>query len=340
MEKKTIDISTATFVRAALVVLFLIALYYISNIVVIFLLSLIIGSAASIWAKELSRFRIPKMLAILSIYLVVFLFFALFMSLIIPLLADEINDLALSLPDYYQNAYEFISKYISGIEELSPDFQDTISNFAETLKSTGANAVSFFTKVFGGVVSFFVVIVISFYLAFQEKSIEKIIRILAPHNYENYVLDLWMRSQNKLGRWLQGQIILGLIIGTVVFIGLTLLGVPYALILGMLAGIFEIVPIVGPVISATVGVIIALLVSPSLAFFTLIFYVVVQQVENHVIVPLLMQKMTGLNPVVIIISLMIGFELGGILGMLVSVPLVAAFGEFVKDLAGKKDIDF
>lgn len=336
---KQIDISLASFIRAALVVIMIIGIYTISNIIIVFFLSLIIGSAASIWARELARYRIPKVIAILGIYLIAFLIMGLFMWLVIPPLADEVNDLARSLPEYYQSVADVVSRYISGVQELSPNFQSAVSSIARSLRDASTNAVSFLASIFGGVVSFVVVIVISFYLAFQEKSIEKILRILTPQEYESYIINLWNRSQIKLGRWLQGQIVLGIIIGAIVFIGLTLLGVPFALILGMIAGILEIVPIVGPVISATFAVIIALLVSPTLALLTLIFFIIVQQIENHIIAPLLMQKMTGLNPVVIILSLMVGFELGGVLGMIIAVPLVAVFGEFVKDLAGKKDID-
>lgn len=336
---KQIDISTASFVRAAIVVITVLALYAVSKIIILFFLSLIIGSAASIWARELARYKVPKVVAILGIYIGAFLIIALFMWLVIPTLADEINDLGRSLPQYYQSLADFISKYVSGVRELSPGFQQGISNFAESLKQASSNALPFFARIFGGVLSSFAVIVISFYLAFQDKSIEKILRILTPQEYESYVIHLWMRSQQKLGRWLQGQIILGAIIGAIVFVGLTLLGIPFALVLGIISGVLEIIPIVGPVISAALGVTIALLVSPSLALVTFFFFLIVQQVENHVIAPLLMQKMTGLNPVIIILSLMLGFELGGVLGMLISVPLVSVIGEFVKDLAGKKDID-
>ncbi|MEK7487986.1 MAG: AI-2E family transporter, partial [Patescibacteria group bacterium] len=133
-----------------------------------------------------------------------------------------------------------------------------------------------------------------------------------------------------------GQLLLGCIVGVTVFVGLSLIGVPYALLLALVAGIFEIIPIAGPLFSALVGISIAFLVSPVLAFLALLFYSALQQIENHVLVPLFLKKITGLNPVVVIVALLVGAKLGGIMGMLIAVPLATIGGELLDDLAKKK----
>ena len=120
------------------------------------------------------------------------------------------------------------------------------------------------------------------------------------------------------------------------FVGLSLIGVPYALLLALVAGIFEIIPIAGPLFSALVGVSVAFLVSPVLAFLTLLFYGALQQIENHVLVPLFLKKITGLNPVVVIVALLVGAKLGGIMGMLIAVPLATIGRRAIDDLAKKK----
>jgi predicted PurR-regulated permease PerM len=173
----------------------------------------------------------------------------------------------------------------------------------------------------------------------QERGVENFIRMIIPKHNEEYTIGLWKRVERKLGLWMQGQLLLGVVIGTVVFAGLSIIGVPYALLLGIIAGVFEIVPVVGPIFSAFIGVIVALMIDPVLAILTLIFYIIVQQVENNILVPLLMKKMTGLNPIVIIVSLLIGWELGGILGMLIAVPLATIVSELLDDYAKSKEKD-
>jgi len=102
--------------------------------------------------------------------------------------------------------------------------------------------------------------------------------------------------------------------------------------------LLEIVPIAGPILSALVGVSMAIIISPFLALLTLIFYIIAQQVENHILVPILMKKATGLNPVVVIVALLVGAKLGGVLGMLVAVPLATIAGELLEDFSKKKTL--
>lgn len=339
-ENRLVNVSVATLLKIAAVFVGFVFLYKIFDILMIFIVSLIIASGVSIWAKSLTKLKIPKILAILLIYLFGFSIIGLFILLILPSLAQEIQNFLLRLPDYYKGFYDLISPYFGKIDALTPEIAKSAIGQVEKIKTIGADAFTVLVQIFGGLASFFIVIVISFYLAFEERGIEKILRTLIPAQYEEYAIDLWTRTQIKLGGWLSGQIILGLIIGSLVFIAMTLIGVPYALFLGVIAAILEIVPFVGPVLSAVIGVIFAFTVSTQTALFVAIAYLIVQQVENHIIVPLLMQRMTGLNPIVIIISLMIGLKLGGILGMLVAVPIATIFGELFKDLAGLKKIDF
>ena len=123
----------------------------------------------------------------------------------------------------------------------------------------------------------------------------------------------------------------------VVFVGLSLLGVKYALLLGILAMLLEIVPIVGPVISAIPGVILAFSQSPTLGVWVLIFYVAVQQVENHIFTPLILGKTIGLNPVTVILALLIGGKLAGILGIILSIPMAVVIVEILDDMVKQKE---
>jgi len=339
IQRQFLDISVGTVLKIAAVVIALSLLYLTREILVILFLAVIIASAVSLLAGALERYRVPRLIGVLATYLVGVVFFSLVLYLIIPPIVDEIKQLAVVLPDYYEIAARQIFKTTSGI---SPDYaknaQSILLNFGEKIKEFSSGVFNIASALFGSAVSFVAIIVISFYLSIQKKGVEDFLRLIIPQDQEEYVINVWMRVEKKLGKWLQGQIIIALIMGVTVFVGLTLIGVPYALLLGVVAGVLEIVPIAGPILSALVGVSMAVLISPFLALLTLIFYIIVQQVENHILVPMLMKKATGLNPVVVIVALLAGAKLGGVLGMLISVPLATIAGELLEDLSKKKTL--
>jgi len=336
--KQIIEVSTWTIFKTILVVLFFVFLFMIKSILVVLFLSLIIASAISPFANYLQKNKIPRVFGVLFVYIVAILFVAFLLYLVVPTIIDEIRQLASGFPAYYEG---LSSKFSKTIIEISPDYartaQDFILNFGEKIKGVSSSVFKTVVGLFGGVATLGVVVVISFYLAVQERGVESFIRMITPKNKESYVLSLWKRVERKLGLWLQGQLMLAVIIGLVVFAGLTLLNVPYALLLGIVAGVFEIIPVVGPIFSALVGVLVAAIINPLLGLWTLIFYIIVQQFENNILVPNLMKKMTGLNPIVILVALLVGFELGGVLGMIISVPLATIIGELLDDYAKSKE---
>ena len=338
-QKQYFEISVGTVLKIAAVVIALVLVYLTREILVILFLAVIIASAVSLFAGTLERYRVPRLIGVLSIYLTGIGFFGLVLYFIIPPIVDEIKQLAVVLPDYYEVAARQIFKTTRGI---SPDYaknaQEMLLNLGEKIKEFTSGVFSIVSALFGGAISFMAIIAISFYLSIQKKGVEDFLRLITPRDREEYAIDVWTRVEKKLGRWLQGQIVLALIMGAMVFVGLTLVGVPYALLLGVIAGILEIVPIAGPILSALAGVSMTVLISPFLAFLTLIFYIIAQQVENHILVPILMKKATGLNPVVVIVALLAGAKMGGVLGMLISVPLATIAGELLEDFSKKKTL--
>lgn len=224
---------------------------------------------------------------------------------------------------------------MSGISE-NFSLGDAITATRDVLTNISGNLVQSISSIFGGLLSFVLIIVISFYLAVQEKGIEEFLRLITPIQHERYVISLWKRSQRKIGRWMQGQLLLGLIVGVLVYLGLTILGVKYALFLAVLAALFEIIPVFGPILAAIPAVIFGFLDSLSLGFMVLGLYVIIQQFENHLIYPLVVRKVVGVSPIVVIISLIVGAKLAGFLGILLAVPVAAALIEFTDDIQKEK----
>ena len=336
-EKQVFDISIGAILKIAVVAIVLALLYLALEVLIILFLAVIIASAVSLLAGALERYRIPRLFGVLLIYLGAIGVFGSVLYFIIPPIVEEIKQLAVVLPDYYETITRQIFKTTTGISpDYAKDAQNMLLNLGDKIKEFTSGIFNIASAVFGSAVSFVAISVISFYLSIQKKGVEDFLRLIIPQDQEEYVIDVWTRVEKKLGRWLQGQIILALIMGVMVFVGLTLIGVPYALLLGVIAGLLEIVPIAGPILSALVGVSMAVLISPFLALLTLIFYIIVQQVENHILVPILMKKATGLNPVVVIVALLAGAKLGGVLGMLISVPLATIAGELLEDFSKKK----
>ena len=183
-----------------------------------------------------------------------------------------------------------------------------------------------------------IVLVVSFYLSLSRNALDDFLKSIMPPQFEAYAHGLWMRAQKKMGRWLQAQILLSFIIAVVVGVGLWILGVKYAFLVALVAGVLEIVPFVGPIVAGGLATLLALSQSTALGLYVLVFFIAAQQLEGHILVPLLIKKLVGLNPVAVILALLVGAKLGGILGVFLAVPLAAVADEFFDDLARRKSL--
>ena len=340
-ENITIEITTGTIVRAILLGLLLVFLYMVRHVIAILLFSVVIASAIEPIAHFAGRYRIPRILTVIATYFLTFGFLSFSFYLIVPALLSE----------FLNFTNNFSSQWVVGGETgigtifgLTPNLPGALSQFLIHLFAGLEVPIKEFTSgffqttvsVFGGVFSLVLTIIISFYLSVQEHGIEKFLLIITPRKYEEYILDLWMRSQIKLGRWIQGQVLLGVLVGVLVFLGLMILEVKYALILAMLAAIFELIPNFGPVLASIPAIGIAFLQSPSLALAVIILFIIIQQFENHLIQPVVIRKIIGVPPILSILAMIIGGTLAGLWGILLAVPVAAVLIEILDDMAAKK----
>lgn len=339
-EHQTLDISTASILKAIVLVLFFIFIYILKDVLIVFLFGLIIASAISPFANWLDQKGFPRLWGVILLFLTIVGLLALIASLVIPSLSADIDQLITTLP----KVFEKVSTSLENVQQGAPAYLDFVSEIqnilnglSSYLQQSSQSVVGLVVSVFGGVVAFIAVLVISFYLSVTKKGIDNFLESVVPEKYESYVKDLWKRSERKVGLWLQGQLLLALIVGLVVYVGLSLMGIRFALVLGLLALVFEIVPVVGPVLAAIPAIILAFIQNPTLGLWVILFYVAVQQLENHILVPIVMGKTIGLNPVVVIIALLVGSQLAGIAGMILSIPLATVIVEVLDDMAKKKE---
>lgn len=331
---QSVSISTSTFIKAVLIVLGLWFLWFIRDIVAIFVASILLAALIEPFASWFAARRIPRGLAVLIVYTCLLSLTAIFVILFVPIVSEQGSQLVTNFSNSYRQAMQSIGQ----VRQFSVDygFADNLQNSLTALQSGVADSFgSFFSTVWGvvgGVAATFIVLVLSFYMVVEEERMRKYFRSLAPIEYQPYVAHLMKKMSRKMGEWLRGQIILGLIVGVAVYFGLTVLGVKYALVLALIAGVLEVIPYVGPIISLVPALIVGFSQSPIVGLAVIILYIVIQQFENHVLVPKVMQKVTGLNPIISILALLVGLKAGGLAGAILAIPLAMMGVVILEDL--------
>lgn len=343
-EKQRVVVTTGSWIRAALVVIGVIALFHLREVVLILLTSIVIASAvepAAVWG---ARRSIPRVFMVLFVYASTAIIFAgLFYFLILPLIS-EISVFIQQFPTYSNaiatdpvfSGENAGSGVFGSVANVLPTQQilGYLNSLALSLSRGAFSSASFF---FGGVFSFIIIVILSFYLAVQEDGVGKFLETVTPWKHEKYVVSLWRRSRTKIGLWMQGQLLLAVIITVLTYLGLLLVGVEHALLLSVAAGFFEIIPLFGPIIAAIPAVIIAFADGGmTMALLVAGLFLIIQQFENHLIYPLVVKKVVGVPPMVSIIALLIGGTLAGFLGVLIAVPMATIVMELISDMEQEK----
>ena len=345
---KTIQISAGTVIKVLIVIFGFVAIYILRDVVLVVLLAVVIASAIEPATQWLLKKGIPRILSVLLIYsIITILLVGTFYFLFLPLLSQSASFLS-SLPGYLGELQVWnplrnseLLNSNSTIQGISQNF--SLAQITDQIYSTADNLSNGFfgaaSTIFGGVLSFILVIVLSFYLSVESDGVSNFLRIVVPAKHEPYVLNLWKRSQHKIGLWMQGQIVLAIIVAMLVFLGLTLLQVENALLLAVLAGMFEIIPLFGPILAAIPAVTIALITNGMTAALLVVgLYIIIQQFENQLIYPLVVRKIVGVPPIVSIIALIVGGKLAGFVGLIISVPLATMLIEYLNDVEKHKTV--
>lgn len=329
MNVQRIDISSQTIFRAILILLGFAFVYLIRDILVILFAAFVLAAAIEPLANYLQKRRIPRAVTVLGAYAVLVAAVVGVVTVLIPPLTEQLVQLAQTLPRLLDN--------IKLYHILAPALPDNLA--VKSLQdllfgvSGGVSAVVRQTSTFfSGAISVVLVFVMAFYLVIEKDALKKVFRLVVPHQYLPYVNQTIDRVQIGIGRWVIAQLLLAGIFGIIVGIGLWLIGVRYALLLGLVAGVAEIVPIIGPLLAAVPGVLIGLSQSSLYGMAALVFYVVAQQAENHFLVPSIMRRAVGLNPLITIIAVLLGARLAGLPGVILSVPIAMILVIFWSDL--------
>lgn len=314
---RKIDISHKTIFFIAIFVLGLWVTYLILDLLLLLFVAIILTSALAPVVSFFMKFRFPKPLAIVFAYLIMFTVIGAIAAGLVPPLVEQSGRLLNVLPPKLAEVFK--------IEDVD------LSTLQSDLRNFSGNLYSVVVTIFNNFLTIIFLLVITFYMLLERDDLKKRAAALFI-NKETRVKTLIEKIEDKLGAWFIGQLMLSIIIGVITYIGLFILSIPYALPLALLAGVMEVVPVVGPIIAAIPAIALAFTISPILSGGVAGMYFVIQQLENHIIVPQVMKRAVGLNPLVVILAVAIGGRLLGIGGALLAVPIVVVIQVIFEDL--------
>jgi predicted PurR-regulated permease PerM len=288
----------------------------------ILVLGLTLASALAPPVGLLGRW-LPRAVAIVIVYLSLPLLLALILYFTIPPLVEQIQSVSTSIPDIVTTIQPFLSR----LGNLSPS--DLLNQVTSNLSQLTSSLVSVPLRIARGLVDLLAILFISIYAILEAPSMRRFALSLVPPERKQRLDDLLRDMVWEVGGYLRGASLDGLIIGLSTYVGLLLLGVDFPLVLSLFAGTMEIVPTVGPIIAAIPVLLVSLLQSPTKALFSLIFMVGLHQFEGNIVFPNVMGSQTSMSPLLALVALLGGYSVGGLLGALTAIPVVAVSRVFL-----------
>lgn len=333
--ERTIRIDTWTILKVIVILLALAFLFYVRDILGLLFAALFLAALMHPAARFFAKYRIPKGLTVLVLYVVLFGTAVLVVGILLPTLIEE----SAVLLKGFGISWQTLSDAALWLKQFSLDqgLTENIKAGIQTLESgqvwqAASGVFATVGSVFGGIVGFIVVLVMAYYMVVQEEEARNVFHNFVPDEYKDISASILKRVEEKIGKWLIGQLSLCVIIGTLYYIGLSVIGINSALVLASFGGFTEFIPYLGPILGAIPVFVLALTQSPLKAVLALVILILIQQLEGHVIVPKVMQKAVGLNPLISIVALLVGAELFGIIGALLAIPVATAISAVLSEL--------
>jgi predicted PurR-regulated permease PerM len=339
----SINITTGGIIKIIAWGLLIAALFVMKDLLLVVLTAIVIASFVGTAATKLEKYKLGRTLSVVLIYVLSIGLLAGVFYLFVPVLlvesANVVNVLSQYLPDS-EAINSFKDGIISGAEGITNlsngNLASVLNGSTDVVKNVSGNFFGAASKIFGGLANLILIVVISFYLSIERGGIEHFLRVVVPLSHEDYAISLWERSQKKIALWMQGQMVLGLLVGVLTYLGLSILGVKYALMLALVAGIMELIPF-GIILAAIPAISFGYLDGGfTMGFLVAGFYLIVQQFENYLIAPLVVQKVTGVSPLIVILAVLVGTQLAGFWGLILAIPVAVVLMEFASDVENKK----
>ncbi len=333
-----LDISTSTILRSLLLVGGTYFIYLIREVLVLLVISFIISSGITIASKYLQKtYQVPYMLGVTFIMTLIIGVVTVLLAILLPTIFSEFQILVRNTPRLMMQFDQFIESVagrpVGSVRDIIPQ-NGNLSSYIQTISSgfffTTENVVSRF---FDGLFLLTSIVILSY----KPRLLDDLIVVFFPKKLNRKVRASIKKARHKVGAWILGQMILSTIVGIGVYIVFMILQVPNALLLSLIVAAFNMIPMIGPVLSMFPAVFFALFNSLQTAVYVIIFYTILQQVDGNILTPMVLHKVTGINAIVIIFSVLIGVTFAGALGALIAVPVVSVISIFVTDLTYTKE---
>ncbi len=325
-----VRVSIRSIFHAVFVVVILLALFYIKDLVFVFLTSIVIASFVESAVRRLRKRGLGRTIAVVLIYFLVLTLAGLFMYLFIPVFFQQMSELS-----------GLVAQYLPSTGSLSAN-ESQITTIVSSFQAITTNATSGTLQVaialFGGVYNFILLVILSFYLSVNNKAIENFLRIVIPQSEVEQAVSLWRRTEHKIGLWFQGQMLMATLVGVIIYLLLFILNIQYSLILAVTAAILELIPF-GIILAAVPAIASGFISKGSTGALEVgLVYLIVHEFEVNLIAPLIVQKVVGISSLVVILAILVGLKLAGFWGVMLAIPTAVLLMEFVEDVKKKKGI--
>jgi predicted PurR-regulated permease PerM len=344
-QNMNISISSSTIIRIIIWVLIVFAAIKLSNILLIILTAIVIASFIESAVNKFKPYLKNRTLIVFCVYALVIGILIAISSIFLPLFINEMSSLVDSLGKYIPNTSilnTFQPETITGAKEVASTISsnssigDVIKSGQSLINNMSGGFFNIFGKAFGGIFNLILIFILSLFLSLTDRGVDNFLRVITPAKKEEYVIGLWQRTEKKIGLWFQGQLLLGIIMGVLVYLGLTIMGVKYALLIAIITAICELIPY-GIFIATIPAVIFSYLDGGiTLSLVAAGLFLVFHQFENYLIYPLIVKNVIGISPLVVILSVLIGGQLAGFWGVVLAIPCAVLLLEFLDDVEKKK----
>ena len=323
---RKIEISHKTIVFAVLFVIGLWFLFFIRDIILQIFVALLIMTILNPTVTKLQKYRIPRVASVIIVYLLLIAFLVFAIATLIPALVTQTASFTSAIP----RIMEELNLPVFVVEQTSREVTAQLSSLPSQILRIGVS-------IFSNIISVITVFFFALYFLLARNKLEHQLTSVFSREQADRIDRVLHALEKDLGGWARGQLVLMIMVGLSTYIGLIILGIPYALPLALLAGVFEIIPNLGPFLSAIPAVLVGLGISPFTGLAVAALGFLIQQIENYILVPKVMERSANVSPVVTLLALVIGFRVAGVVGAILSVPIVVTSRVIFQEFVAKKE---
>ncbi len=337
MDNKKISVSAGSIALFVTLILLVLFIFKIMDVILLIFASFVIASALFPPVDWMSK-KIPRGIVVALVYLIGIVVILTILVPFISVIISQGQEFIKKVPTYWEVLVDLAdSVEIQAINSgFIPDYSEIIANVAKLGQNILSKSIGFTINLFAGIAAAFTLAVIVLFILLDKKELNESYIKLFPPKYRKTASHITDTISKKVGGYVRGQLLLMFAVGLLTAIGLKIVGIEFALLLGIVAGILEIIPIVGPIIASVPGIIVGLAQDPILALWATLVYIIVQRIENHFLTPLILGKFLEMHPLVIIIAILIAASTLGVFGVILSPAIAAAIFVLIQELYIKK----